>query len=191
MADETGATETLADSGTQPPAGDAPSQTDSADVQSQPESISLDEAKKLRSENHGLRTRLNKIEKDALAAAEAQQTDQEKALAKARADGAAELRTGLASKVRASSVRAALQAEGCIDPDICAHAREFADLDVNDDLEVPDLAKAIADFRKAHPAQFTKAAAGTGDGGARPDQPAPKARDLTEAITAHYAQPRR
>lgn len=117
----------------------------------------------------------------------ASQTEHEKAITQARKEGAAELRTSVASKMRASAVRSALQAEGCIDPDICAHARDFADLEVNDDLEVPELSKVIAAFKKAHPAQFTRAAAGTGDGGARSEATPPKARNLAEAVTAHYA----
>lgn len=63
MSDETGATETQADSGTQPPAGTASTQADGADGEAtQPETISLEEAKKLRSEANSLRKRLKAFE---------------------------------------------------------------------------------------------------------------------------------
>lgn len=62
MAEENGATGTLAVPETQPPAGTTAAQAATADGEHQPESLSLDEARKLRSEAASLRRRLKDFE---------------------------------------------------------------------------------------------------------------------------------
>jgi hypothetical protein len=75
--ENTGAPETQADSGTQPPAGNPAAQAANGTEQ-QPESISLDEAKKLRAENHSLRERAKALEAEKTAAETAKLPEQER-----------------------------------------------------------------------------------------------------------------
>jgi len=77
----TSATGTQAEPVTQPPAGMAPSQADAAtgaEPTSIPDSISLDEARKLRSEAKGLRERLKVLEAEKQASDEAKLTETER-----------------------------------------------------------------------------------------------------------------
>jgi len=176
MAETNGATETLADSGTQPPAGDAKSQADSAGEQTQPESISLDEAKKLRSEAQALRKRLKDLEEVSMKTAEAQLSEHERALAQARRDGAKEERERVNALIRRSTVSSALAAAGA-NPDLLDLAYQdahFGALAVNDDGDVAGVKEAVAAVQKARPSLFLKPAmTGSADGGPRGAAPAP------------------
>jgi hypothetical protein len=166
-----GATGTQADPGTQPPAGDAKSQADDAG-ESQSESISLEEARKLRSEAAGLRRRLKEFEDRASKEADERLSENEKALAQARKEGATEAIGKAREIMRRSEVRRALAASGCQDVEIAAMAPEFGLLEVSDEGTVEGLDKAVATFRTGHPALFVKPVpAGGAEGGTR-GQPA-------------------
>lgn len=80
-AETTGATGTPADPITQPPAGTPPTQAEGGIEEqppSAPETISLDEARKLRSESHSLRKRLKDLEDEKKTADEAKLTETER-----------------------------------------------------------------------------------------------------------------
>jgi hypothetical protein len=87
MADQiTGAAGAQAASDTQPPAGDPPTQADGGTVeQPQPETISFEEARKLRSEANSLRKRLKELEEAQSKATEAKLSETER-LTKRAAD---------------------------------------------------------------------------------------------------------
>lgn len=168
MAETNGATGTQADPGTQPPAGDAKSQADDAgEGQSQqPESISLEEAKKLRSEAASLRKRLHDLETKAQKDAEASLSEQEKALAQARREGASEAMTKVSASFRRNAVRSELTAAGA-NPDLldlAVNDEQFAELRVTDDGEVEGVKEAVAAIKKARPSLFTRVVP-TGDAG--------------------------
>jgi hypothetical protein len=119
------------------------------------------------------RARADKAEKDLKAAQaraeeleNASRTDQEKAIAQAKKDGAAEVLATAQAQVRRSEVRAGLLAAG-IGPnvlDLAAKADTFANLKVTDDGTVQGLDQAIADFKKTVPDLFKPA----GPTGGRP-----------------------
>lgn len=169
----TGATGTQADPGTQPPAGDQSSQADGGSGEqptNQPESISLEEAKKLRSEANSLRKRLHDLEAAKATADAAALTDTEKAIAQAKKDGGAEVLAKVQSQIRRSEVRAALTAAGVNAAllDLAVKADEFGALAISDEGEVDGLGAAVEAFRKGHPDLFTKPVqAGTAGGGNR------------------------
>lgn len=171
MTEATGATGTQADPGTQPPAGTAQAQAAGAgEGNDQPESISLEEAKKLRSEAAGLRRRLKDLETEDETRRQASLSDHEKALEKARQDSAAEVAGRFHVAIRRSEVRAALSAAG-VQPgmiELAAKADDFSSLKVNDEGEVEGLSTALDAFRKKMPALFQPAARPTSfDGGPR------------------------
>lgn len=97
-------------------------------------------------------------------------SESEKAIAKAKQDGAAEVTTRWSAQVRRSEVKAALTSEG-INPnllDLAILADAFSELKVTDDGEVEGLADAVKSFRAAKPDLFTRPpVSGTADGGTR------------------------
>lgn len=95
----------------------------------------------------------------------ATQTDQEKALAAARKEGATEATQKAEAKVRRSEVRRALASAGCSDVELAAIAPDFASLAVTDDGEVDGLAKAIEAFKGAHGSLFGTRSVGSPDAG--------------------------
>lgn len=104
----------------------------------------------------------------------ANQSDQEKALAAARKEGATEAQARADAKVRRSEVRRVLATAGCVDVDIAAMASDFAELPVTEEGDVEGLDKAVADFRTAHPALFPpKRPAGSVDAGSLTGNRAP------------------
>jgi len=96
-------------------------------------------------------------------------TDAEKAIAKAKADGAAEVTSRFHEQIRRSEVKVALTALG-INPtelDLASRAAEFADLEVDDGGTVKDLDKRAAAFKTAHPGLFgARRPSGSADQGA-------------------------
>lgn len=79
-------------------------------------------------------------------------SDTEKAIEKAKADGATEVTAKFQAQIRRSEVRTALTAAG-INPgllDLATKADEFASLKVTDDGEVEGLAAAVTAFKKDH-----------------------------------------
>lgn len=147
---------------------DSQSQADtSSDSPAEQETISLDEARKLRSEASGLRKRLKDAETKAQAAVDAGRTDEEKRQAALKAADdratAAEQRlrdanarsavTDAATKANATSTRA-------------VYALIRSDLEFDDDGEPTNVSALISQAKKEEPSLF-RAAAGSGDGGAR------------------------
>lgn len=114
-------------------------------------------------ERDELRKRLEALE-------EAGKSENEKALAAARKEGAAEAQTKADARIRRAEVRAALTAAGisATELDLAAMAADFAELKVAETGDVTGLADAVTAFKAAHPGLFAKPAApGTADGGAR------------------------
>jgi len=95
----------------------------------------------------------------------ANQSDQEKALAAARKEGATEARAMADTRVRRSEVRRVLSTAGCIDPS-AIDLSSFSDLPVTEEGDVEGLDKAVASFRAEHPSLFTaKRPTGSADAG--------------------------
>ena len=147
----------------------APSATDDTDQLGDAGKRALDRMKAERDaaekERKALATRLEELEN-------ATASDQEKAVAAARKEGAAEAEARYQTRIRASEVRAALQRAGMADPDPVLGATEFAALKVSE-AGVEGLAEAVQAFKAAHPSLFPPTTpTGDGDGGAR-GTPAP------------------
>lgn len=114
-----------------------------------------------------------KVAEDARKAAErelealraASQTDQEKALAAARKEGATEATQKAERKVRQAEVRRALAAAGCSDVELAAIAPDFASLPVTEDGDIEGLPKAIEAFKSAHGSLFGARSVGSPDAG--------------------------
>lgn len=181
----TGAAETQADSGTQPPAGTVESQADDANHQSQPESISLDEARKLRSEAKSLRARLKELEDAASTTQQRNQTDAEKAVAAARKEGGAEVLARVQGQLRRAGVKTALVAAGVNAEvlDLATKDDVFSDLDVNEDGDVEGIDAAVAALKKARPSLFVKPTPGDFGGGNRGGTP-PQNRSMDDLLRA-------
>lgn len=130
------------------------------------------------------------------------QSDSEKAIAKARKEGADEVLTRVQTQVRSARVESALLAAG-VDPsllDLAARADEFTGLKVTDDGAVEGLADAIKTLKTARPVLFKAApTAGTNDGGVRgqpgltreaiekmkPDEINARWDEVSKALSAH------
>ena len=131
----------------------------------------LREARQARREAED-RARTAEEERDALKAAS--QSDVERAIAKARRDGAAESTTKFQAQLRRAGVKSALVAAGVNAEllDLVTRDDVFADLDVTEDGEVAGLDAAIAALRKARPSIFGKPGDfGGGNRGATPETP--------------------
>lgn len=99
------------------------------------------------------------------------QSESDKALTKARKEGAADERARVQGQLRRSGVKSALVAAGVNAEllDLATKDDVFADLKVSDEGEVEGLDAAIAALRKARPSLFTKAGDfGGGNRGATP-----------------------
>jgi hypothetical protein len=131
----------------------------------------LREARQARREAED-RARAAEEERDALRAAS--QSDVERAIAKARRDGAAEVTSKFQSQLRTAGVKAGLVAAG-INPelvDLVTRDDAFANLDVDDDGAISGLDAAIATLRKSRPSAFAKSGDfGGGNRGATPETP--------------------
>jgi hypothetical protein len=98
-----------------------------------------------------------------------QMGEHEKAIAQARREAASETEKAWGARLRASEVRRELQAAG-MQPDLIgalATSPEFAAVAIEEDGSMPDLPKAVAAFRTAHPSAFAapRQPAGNFDGG--------------------------
>lgn len=151
----TGATGTQADPGTQPPAGDSEAQAadETGGSSSQPESLSLEEAKKLRSEAASLRKRLKAFED-----AEAQRADSEKSEAQRAADRIAALEEELAGE-RSARRATILQLEsvatarkvGFRDPELAARLIAAGDVEFGEDGRPKNVERLLTDLAKEYP----------------------------------------
>ncbi len=186
-----GATGTQADPGTQPPAGTAQSQADggSETVTEQPESISLEEAKKLRSEARSLRSRLAALEGEKATREKADLSEVER-LRKEKADLEARL-VESDKAIRDRTTRAALVAAaakaGFADP-------EDAVVFLHDQVEYEEdgtpkgIDALVADLRKRKPNLLASYVRATGsiDGGTR-GAPALTREQIDRMTPAEYA----
>lgn len=169
----TGADGAQAAPDTQPPAGDAEPQAGDAvgEDTSQPESISLDEARKLRSEASALRRRLKAFED-----AEAQRKDADKTVEERAADRIKGLEDELAAErtarrtmaVQVSSLASARKL-GFKDPELAARLIGASDVEFADDGSPKNVEKLLGDIAKEYPNLLN----GTPDYGGGPRGPAP------------------
>lgn len=155
MAEETGATETLADSGTQPPAGTGDTQAESTggEQASQPESISLEEAKKLRAEASSLRRRLKDLEDREKAAEDAKLTEQER-IARERDDLAARLaerETAIADMRLQAAVTSAAVRLGFVDPEDALRLVDRSAVKADEEGRLTNVEDQLATIAKAKP----------------------------------------
>lgn len=169
MTDETGATGTQADPATQPQAGTTGAQAATADGEQsgQPESISLDDARKLRSEASSLRRRLKELE-DREAAAEAAKLTEQERLTRANADLAARIaeQDSTLSEMRiASSVTTAAAKLGFVDPADALRMLDRASIQFGEDGSPVDIEKQLAAIATAKPYLVAKRAVGSFDSG--------------------------
>lgn len=125
-------------------------------------------------------------------------SDAEKATKQAVKDAVSERDTYWAERIRRSEARSALRAAGVTndkDLDLAANAPEFAALTVDEQGTVTDLAKAVEQFKKDHPAIFAAPAPAVPPGApTRGPQngtgaPADRPKGLSEAVAAHFARP--
>lgn len=178
MANDTnGATGTQADPGTQPPAGDAATQADAAggEQQAQPESISLEEAKKLRSESKSLRDRLKAFEEADRKRQESELSETER-LTKAKSDLEQKLadaqRTNQERTVRYATVAEAAKL-GFSDPDDAVRLLDQASIEFEDDGSPRNLAAQLGALAKAKPYLLGQTrSSGSFDAGTGNSQPA-------------------
>ena len=117
-------------------------------------------------------------------------TDQEKALAAARREAAAEERAKFETKLRRAEVRSALRAAGLGSDALLELAMKsdlFATLALDEEGRVADLEKAISALRRDAPELFAAAPAGTVTRGVVTPQPV-RPIDLESAVAEHYKQ---
>lgn len=112
------------------------------------ESISLEEAKKLRSEAANLRKRMKAYEDAEVAAQQAAMSDAQKA--SKRADDAEAKVKAYQTQLVTAQVKLAAQTKGIIDPDIAALAIQSS-LEYGDDGMPTNLEKALTDLIKNKP----------------------------------------
>jgi hypothetical protein len=167
MADETGATATQADAGTQPPAGSDTTQADASSGEHQPETISLEEARKLRSESKNLRERLKAFEDEKKKADEAQLSEQER-LTRRLADTEATLaerEAALKQGAIRESARAAAAKLGYANPDVAFRLLDHSGLEVDSDGTVKNVEQQLTALAKSDPYLIASRTAGSFDTG--------------------------
>lgn len=194
MTEQTGAPGTQADPGTQPPAGAPPTQADGGTGQQsseqQPETISLEEAKKLRSEARSLRERLKTLEETARTADEAKLSEQERT-----AKRLADLERDLADRDRAIAERTVLAATietasrlGFANPRLAHRLLDMAAVDFDGDGQPVNVEKLLRDLLRDEPylASAHARASGSIDGGTRgaPGLTLEQIKTMTPAETA-------
>lgn len=146
--------------------------------------------RELRSAEREAQRRAEAAEKELADLRAASATDQEKALAQARREAAAEERGKFETKLRYAEVRSALRAAGLGSDallELAMRSDLFATLALDEEGRVADLEKAIGQLRKDAPELFATAPAGTVTRGVQTPQPSAP-RDLESAIAAHYKQ---
>jgi hypothetical protein len=168
MTDGNGASGTPADPQTQPPAGTpAPAASPPADDAADgAQAFSLDEARKLRSENSGLRRRLNDLEAADKARAEAELSEVEKAnkrIAELEQRNAEQAQAHQTLVVREAVVTAARKA-GFWDPDLAVALVDLADVEFAENGQPKNIDRLVAEVVKAKPRLIN----GTADSGLGP-----------------------
>lgn len=178
-----GATEAQAASGTQPPAGDPPAQAAEGTEQTQPETISLEEARKLRSEANSLRKRLKDLEAAQSKAEEAKLSETERLTKRA-----ADLERELADRDRAIQERTVLARTveaaarlGFRNPELAYRLLDQAELDFGEDGQPKNVEKLLRALLDKEP--YLAKASGDFGGGNRGTTPntTPDMNDLLRA----------
>lgn len=174
VVETTGATGTQADPGTQPPAGESAAQAaaDQGETSSPPESISLEEARKLRSEANSLRRRLKDLEDQAKAKADAELSDNERLSKRA-----SELERQLAerdqtlqeTRIRSATVEAAARL-GFADPEDAMRLLNHASLEFDENGSPTNVEQQLAALAKTKPYLLGRKVPSfdTGSGGSEP-----------------------
>lgn len=173
MADQNGATGTQADPETQPPAGTAATQVVSpdGDPQPTPESISLEEAKKLRSEASSLRRRLKELEEAERQRTEAGLTETQrlqKRVEELEAEKVAQTKVQQEKDLRIAALTAATKL-GFTDPQDALALLDRDAIEIGPDGQPTNLAKLLSDLARAKSYLLSTHTRPTGsaDGGAR------------------------
>lgn len=173
MTDETGATGTQADPETQPPAGDAEAQAAPATEQAQQETISLDEAKKLRSEANGLRRRLKELEDADKARKDAELSETDRLTARVtEMEAAAQASRDRILRLATVGVASRL---GFTDPEDAVRLIDTASLEVGDDGTPANADAVLAALAKAKPYLLTQRTIGSFDSGTGGAKSSPRA----------------
>ena len=150
--------------------------------------------RELRSAERDAQRRAEAAERELADLRSATATDQEKALAQARREAAAEERAKFETKLRRAEVRSALRSAGLANDAVVELAMKsdlFAALKVDDEGRVIDLDKAVAQLKKDAPELFASASAGTVTRGVQPPQPADVAPGLDRLRQAYESAPKR
>ena len=120
--------------------------------------------RELRSAERDAQRRAEAAERELADLRSATQTDQEKALAQAKREAAAEERAKFETKLRRSEVRSALRSAGLANDalvELAMKSDHFAALALDDEGRVTDLEVAVAALKKDAPELFATAGAGT------------------------------
>jgi hypothetical protein len=131
--------------------------------------------RELRSTERDAQRRAEAAEKELADLRSATATDQEKALAQAKREAAAEERGKFETKLRRSEVRSALRSAGLANDalvELAMKSDHFAALAVDDEGRVTDLDKAVAALKKDAPELFATASPGTVTRGVQTPGPA-------------------
>lgn len=144
--------------------------------------------RELRSAEREAQRRAEAAERELADLRAATATDQEKALAQARREAAAEERAKFETKLRRAEVRSALRSAGLANDalvELALKSDHFAALAVDDEGRVTDLEKAITQLKKDAPELFAAASAGTVTRGVQTARPADVAPGLDRLRQAY------
>ena len=144
---------------------DATDQTERATQADAPETMSLDEAKKLRSEASSLRRRLKEAEGKVQSYEDASKTEAERQAEalKAAQDRATNLEQRVRDLTAQTVVTDAARTAGAVAPSLIYRAVR-GDLEFDEDGNPTNVDAVLADLKKSTPEVF-RAAGGSGDGG--------------------------
>lgn len=151
----TGADGAQAAPDTQPPAGDSSAQAADGDGESssQPESMSLEEAKKLRSEHNALRKRIKAFEDAEAKRADADKTAEERAAGRItdlekELESERSARRSVMLQIAASSAARKLNFR---DPELASRLVGSAEVEYADDGSPKNVEKLLGDLAREHP----------------------------------------
>ncbi len=180
MTDQSDATQADAESQSQADTNDNAAQADAT------ETISLDDAKKLRSEAQSLRKRLKDAESKVQAAEEAGKSEDEKRTAALTA--AVERAEAAERRFRESNARSVVyEAVGNLASPRAVFALIRDDLEYDDEDQPTNVAALISRERKADPTLF-RASGGSADGGANTQNTGKEFSSPTERMSNAYDQ---
>ena len=150
--------------------------------------------RELRSAERDAQRRAEAAEQELADLRSATQTDQEKALAQAKREAAAEERAKFETKLRRSEVRSALRSAGLANDalvELAMKSDHFAALALDDEGRVTGLEAAVTALKKDAPEMFAMAGAGTVTRGVQTTQPADVAPGLDRLRQAYESASKR